>query len=38
MKPQLFERVQHFNLENTPPCPWDRLLELFDDKGAIARG
>lgn len=35
---KLFERVQHFNLGNTPPYSRDRLLELFDDEGAIARG
>lgn len=35
---KLFERVHHLNQGNTPPYPRVRLLELFDDEGAIARG
>jgi NAD(P)-dependent dehydrogenase (short-subunit alcohol dehydrogenase family) len=35
---KLFERVQHFNLGNKPPYSRERLLEMFDDEGAIARG
>lgn len=35
---KLFERVQHFNLGNTPPYTRTQLLEWFDDEGAIARG